>query len=166
MFGDGWNVSAWLLESDASHGCAGFGRRPVRKLQRSYGRDSRHLGATGRPLWVCCRALSKTQRTAAAQPLGLNMLHSRSMAFALAPNAKYDPLFAATVPPLQEYATQLWDGRINPGCWFERPRLGLIVAVRNHRGMEFMGRWVRYVATLMSSLTCCRRPPRRVAAFG
>ena len=37
------------------------------------------------------------------------------MAFALAPNAKYDPLFAATVPLVQEYATQIWDGRIKPG---------------------------------------------------
>ena len=56
----------------------------------------------------------RTQRTAAAQLLGLNRLQSRSMAFALAPNAKYDPLFAATVPLVQEYATQIWDGRINP----------------------------------------------------
>ena len=47
----------------------------------------------------------KTQRTAAAQLLGLNKLQSRSMAFALAPNAKYDPLFAATIPLVQEYAT-------------------------------------------------------------
>ena len=31
----------------------------------------------------------RTQRTAAAQLLGLNKLQSRSMAFALAPNAKY-----------------------------------------------------------------------------
>ena len=37
------------------------------------------------------------------------------MAFALAPNAKYDPLFADTVPLVQECATQIWDGRINPG---------------------------------------------------
>ena len=40
----------------------------------------------------------KTQRTAAAQLLGLNQLQRCSMAFALAPNAKYDPLCAATVP--------------------------------------------------------------------
>ena len=49
------------------------------------------------------------------------------MAFALAPNPKYDPLFAATVPLVQQYATQIWDGCINPGllvrahkAWFER----------------------------------------------
>ena len=48
----------------------------------------------------------KTQRTAAAQLLGLNKLQSRSMAFALAPNAKDDPLFAATVALVQEYATR------------------------------------------------------------
>ena len=48
----------------------------------------------------------KTQRTAAAQLLGLNKLQSRSMAFALAPNAKHDPLFAATVALVQEYATR------------------------------------------------------------
>ena len=69
----------------------------------------------------------KTQRTAAAQFLGLNKLQSRSMAFALAPNAKYDPLFAAAVPLVQEYATQIWEGRINPGtlvrahkAWLQR----------------------------------------------
>ena len=55
-----------------------------------------------------------TQRTAAAQLLGLNKLQSRSMAFALAPNAKNDLLFAATVPLVQEYATQIWDGPHQP----------------------------------------------------
>ena len=39
----------------------------------------------------------KTQRTAAAQLLGLNKLQSRSMTFEFAPNAKHDPLFAATI---------------------------------------------------------------------
>ena len=37
------------------------------------------------------------------------------MAFAWAPNATYDPLFVATVPLVQKHATQLWDGRIDPG---------------------------------------------------
>ena len=83
------NVSVWLLEFDASDGCAGFERWSVRKLQRSDRRDSRHLGVMVRPRCVCCRA----QRATAAQLLGLNKLQSRSMAFALAPNAKYDPLF-------------------------------------------------------------------------
>ena len=47
--------------------------------------------------------------------------------FALASNAKYDPLFAAKVPLVQEYATQIWDGRISPGtlvrahkAWLQR----------------------------------------------
>ena len=46
------------------------------------------------------------------------------MAFALAPNAMYDPLFTATVPLVQEHATQIWEGRINPvrahKAWVQR----------------------------------------------
>ena len=41
--------------------------------------------------------------------------------------AKYDPLFAATVPLVKEYATQIWEGRISPGtlvcahkAWLQR----------------------------------------------
>ena len=58
----------------------------------------------------------KAQRTAADQLLFLNKLQSRSMAFALAPNAKYDPLFAATVPLVRECVTQLWMAAATQDC--------------------------------------------------
>ena len=76
----------------------------------------------------------RTHRTAAAQLLGLNKLQCLSVAFALAQNAKYDPLIADTVRVVQEHATQIWDGRINPG-----------LLVRAHKAwvLEFMDCWVR-----------------------
>ena len=133
---------AWRLV-ERERMAAGVRRLPrLRRFRKAVGKKATALLSAGlTPSWSHGAATMgllpsalKSQRTAAAQLLGLNKLQSRSMAFALASTAKYDPFFAATVPPVQECATQLWDGRINPG-WSVRTRLGLIVAVRNHRGM-------------------------------
>ena len=103
---------------------AGVRRLPwLRRFGKAVGKKATALLSSGlTPSWShgaatmgLLQSALKTQRTAAAQLLGLNKLQSRSTAFALAPNAKYDPWFAAAVPLVQDYATQLWDGRINPG---------------------------------------------------
>ena len=114
MRDDWWHVSAWLLGSEASHGCAGFARRSARKLQRSFGGTHAILEPWGGHDRSAAER-SQDPSYGCGSTLGLNKLQNRSMAFALAPHAKYDPQFAATVPVVQEYATQLWDGRINPG---------------------------------------------------
>ena len=115
---------------------AGLRRLPrLRRFRKAVGKTASVIFSSGlTPSWSHGAATMgllpsalKTQRTVAAQMLGLNKLQCRSLAFALAPNPTYDPLFAATVPLVQAYATQLWDGCINPGllarahkAWFER----------------------------------------------
>ena len=121
-------------------------------------------------------------RTVAAQLLGLNKLQSRSMAFALAPSAKYDPLFAATVLLVQEYATQPWDGFINPGlldraheAWVERRSLkptwhgvhgpmGAVIMILR-RIVWSLEKGVATRSDADELIHLLQTPPRRVAAL-
>ena len=144
-------------------------------------RDSRHLGAMERPRSICCRALSRP-RGRTAQLLGMNKLQSRSMAFALAPNAKYDPLFAATILLMQEYATQIWEGRINPGtlvrahkAWLQRRSLkptwhgvhgSLGAVIMSLRRIDWsLEKEVALRSDTDELINMLQRPPRRVAAL-
>ena len=123
----------------------------------------------------------KTQRKAGAQFLGLNKLQSRPMAFALAPNAKCDPLFAATVPLAQEKATQIWEGRINPctlvrahKAWLQRRSskptwhgvhgpLGAVIMSLRRIGWS-VEKGVALRSDTDELINMLQTPPRRVAA--
>ena len=177
-----WNVSVWLLEFDASHGCAGFERWSVRKLQRSYRRDSRHLGAMVAATMGLLPSALSTQRTAATQLLGVNKLQRRSMASALAPNAKYDPLFDVTFQLVQDYATHIWDGRINPGllvrarkAWVQRRSskpswhgvrgpLGAVIMSLRRIGWS-LEKWFALRSDTDELINMLQTPPLRVVAL-
>ena len=127
---------------------AGVRRLPrLRRFRKAVGKKATALLSAGlTPSWSHGAATMgllpsalKTQRTVAAQLLGLNKLQSRSMASTIHSLAAAMP---STDP--SNLLTQLWDDRINPKLAGSCAQgFGLIVAVRNHRGMESTGRWVR-----------------------
>ena len=162
----------------------------VRRCRKVVGKKASVLSSAGlTPSWshgaaTMCLLPSalKTQRTAAAQLLGLNKLQGRPMAFALAPNAKYDPLFAATVPLVQENAMQIWEGRINAGtlvrahnAWLQRRSLtptwhgvhGPLGAVimRLRRNDWSLQKEVALRSDTDELINMLLTPPRRVAAL-
>ena len=88
----------------------------------------------------------------------------------------YDPLFAAAVPLVQDYATQIWDGRIKPrlagSCAQAQGSastsqyetvvawISWTVGCGDHElakdWLVLLRRGLRYAATLTNSSTCCR----------
>ena len=99
----------------------------------------------------------------------------------VAPNANYDLLFAATVPLVQEYATQIWEDRINPGtlvrahkAWLQRRSSkptwhgahGLLGAViMSLRRIDWsLEKGVALRCDTDELINMLQTPPRRVAA--
>ena len=88
---------------------------------------------------------------------------------------EHDPLFAATVTLAQEYATQLWDGRINPGllvrahkAWVDRrsshgPLVAVIMSLR--RIGWSLGKGLAIRSDTDEPIDVLQTPPRRVAAL-